>query len=111
MTSKQRLRGRRRISAVRRSGVVVRCEGVRIRAVGSAELPGRAAIAVVQSRDAVSRNRARRRTKAALRRVLDEHAVDVVVSVPVTVASLPFSDVEAVVQRAVRTAAAAVTQR
>ena len=66
MNPRHRLPGRRRIAAVRESGSEARSGAVRVRALPGESAVTRVAFAVPGATGAVSRNRARRRLRAAI---------------------------------------------
>jgi ribonuclease P protein component len=91
MNQRHRLPGRRRIAAVRETGSEARSGVVRVRALPGATSVSRVAFAVPGATGAVSRNRARRRLRAAIAPVLMEHpGLDMVVSLPGRATEMPF---------------------
>ncbi|MBV8300819.1 MAG: ribonuclease P protein component [Candidatus Dormibacteraeota bacterium] len=108
MSSRHRLGGRRRIARIREHGVVVREDGVRARVQAGASDVSRVAVGVTRAASAVERNRARRRTRAALATVLPEVSLDAVLSVPREAATMPFEDLRTVLSACMLRAARAV---
>ena len=91
MNPRHRLPGRRRIAAVRESGREARSGAVRIRALPGETAVSRVAFAVPGATGAVTRNRARRRLRAAIAPVLIEHpGLDMVVSLHGRATEVPF---------------------
>ncbi|HEX4862582.1 MAG TPA: ribonuclease P protein component [Acidimicrobiales bacterium] len=91
MNRRHRLPGRRRIAAVRETGSEARSGAVRVHALRGDSAVSRVAFAVPGATGAVSRNRARRRLRAAIAPVLIEHpGFDVVVSLPGRATEMPF---------------------
>jgi ribonuclease P protein component len=91
MNRRHRLPGRRRIAAVRQTGSEARSGAVRVRVLEGETTASRAAFAVPGAAGAVGRNRARRRLRAAMAPVLEDHpGLDVVVSLPGRAAEMPF---------------------
>src|SRR6202035_5572873 len=83
MNPRHRLPGRRRIAAVQESGNEARSSAVRVRALPGESAVSRVAFAVPGASGAVSRNRARRRLRAAITPVLLDHpGLDMVGSLP-----------------------------
>ena len=92
MNPRHRLSGRRRIAAVREGGSEARSGGVRVRALPGESAVSRVAFAVPGASGAVTRNRARRRLRAAISPVLMEHpGLDMVVSLPGRATEMPFA--------------------
>jgi ribonuclease P protein component len=86
---RHRLRGRRRFAAVRAGGVEVRSGGVRVRALANSLDVSRAGFSIVQARQAVVRNRVRRRLRAVVAPLLaGTPGVDVVVTAPAGLAAV-----------------------
>jgi len=76
---------------VRESGSEARSGAVRVRALPGESAVTRVAFAVPGATGAVSRNRARRRLRAAIAPILVEHpGFDVVVSLPGRATEMPF---------------------
>src|SRR5487761_591969 len=91
MNRRHRLPGRRRIAAVRETGSEARSGAVRVRALPGESAVSRVAFAVPGATGAVSRNRARRRLRAAIAPILMEHpGLDLVVSLPGRATETPF---------------------
>jgi ribonuclease P protein component len=96
MNQRHRLPGRRRIAAVRETGSEARAGVIRVRALPGAAAVSRVAFAVPGATGAVSRNRARRRLRAAIAPVLVEHpGLDMVVSLPGRATEMPFLQLRA----------------
>jgi len=91
MNPRHRLPGRRRIAAVQEGGSEARSSAVRVRALPGESAVSRVAFAVPGASGAVSRNRARRRLRAAITPVLLDHpGLDMVVSLPGRATEMPF---------------------
>jgi len=106
MNPRHRLPGRRRIAAVRESGSEARSGAVRIRALHGESAHSRVAFAVPGASGVVSRNRARRRLRAAIAPVLVEHpGLDMVVSLPGRATEMPFESLRRALTAALVTAA------
>ncbi len=91
MNPRHRLPGRRRIAAVRDSGSEARSGAVRVRALPGESAVSRVAFAIPGAAGAVSRNRARRRLRAAIGPILAEHpGLDLVVSLPGRATEMKF---------------------
>jgi ribonuclease P protein component len=91
MNRRHRLPGRRRIAAVSQTGSEARSGAVRIRALPGEAAASRVAFAVPGADGAVGRNRARRRLRAAIAPVLEQHpGLDMVVSLPGRASEMPF---------------------
>jgi ribonuclease P protein component len=106
MNPRHRLSGRRRIAAVRESGGETRSGAVRIRAITGQAAVSRVAFAVPGATGAVSRNRARRRLRAAIAPILFEHpGLDMVVSLPGRATEMPFLTLRAALSAALTSAA------
>ena len=107
MNPRHRLPGRRRIAAVRESGSEARSGAVRIRALAGESPVSRVAFAVPGATGAVSRNRARRRLRAAIAPILVEHpGLDMVVSLPGRATEMPFLSLRSALSAALASAAA-----
>ena len=107
MNPRHRLSGRRRIAAVRESGSEARSGAVRIRALAGESPVSRVAFAVPGATGAVSRNRARRRLRAAIAPILVEHpGLDMVVSLPGRATEMPFLSLRSALSAALASAAA-----
>ena len=112
MNPRHRLPGRRRIAAVRESGSEARSGAVRIRALPGESAVARVAFAVPGATGAVSRNRARRRLRAAIAPVLVDHpGLDMVVSLPGRATEMPFVSLRAALSSAMSTASRSVQLR
>jgi ribonuclease P protein component len=105
MNRRHRLPGRRRIAAVRETGNEARSGAVRLRALPGESAVTRVAFAVPGANGAVSRNRARRRLRAAIAPVLMEHpGLDVVVSLPGRATEMPFLSLQTALAAALTSA-------
>jgi len=105
MNQRHRLPGRRRIAAVRESGCEARSGVLRVRALPGESAFSRVAFAVPGATGAVSRNRARRRLRAAIAPVLVEHpGLDMVVSLPGRATEMPFLSLRAALTSALSSA-------
>jgi ribonuclease P protein component len=81
---------------VRETGSEARSGAVRVRALAGETSVSRVAFAVPGATGAVSRNRARRRLRAAIAPVLVEHpGLDMVVSLPGRATEMPFLSLRA----------------
>ena len=81
---------------MRETGSEARSGAIRIRALPGAVAVSRVAFAVPGAAGAVSRNRARRRLRAAIAPVLLEHpGLDMVVSLPGRATEMPFLSLRA----------------
>ena len=93
MNRGRRLRGRARFAAVRSAGAEARHGVIRVRALGTGRPLSRAGFAVPGAPSAVTRNRLRRRLRAAITPLLAGHpGFDIVVSAPVTAPETAFAD-------------------
>jgi ribonuclease P protein component len=105
MNPRHRLPGRRRIAAVRESGSDARSGAVRVRALPGESAVSRVAFAVPGATGAVSRNRARRRLRAAIAPILVEHpGLDMVVSLPGRATEMPFLTLQSALSTALSAA-------
>lgn len=105
MNRRNRLRGRGRFAAVRRSEAAARKGPIGARALCNGLTPARAGFAVAQARTAVQRNRARRRLRAALLPMLDDlRGADIVMSAPAAIDLMPFAQLQQDVTEAARRA-------
>ena len=105
MNRRHRLPGRRRIAAVRETGNEARSGAVRIRVLPGESAVSRVAFAVPGAAGAVSRNRARRRLRAAITPVLMEHpGLDMVVSLPGRATEMPFASLRTALVAALQAA-------
>jgi ribonuclease P protein component len=112
MNPRHRLPGRRRIAAVRESGSEARSGAVRVRVMPGESAVSRVAFAVPGATGAVSRNRARRRLRAAIAPVLVEHpGFDMVVSLPGRATEMPFASLRASLAAALTSASRTAQQR
>jgi ribonuclease P protein component len=112
MNRRHRLPGRRRIAAVSQTGNEARSGAVRIRALRGDSAVSRVAFALPGANGAVGRNRARRRLRAAIAPVLEQHpGIDVVVSLPGRASETPFLVLRAALDAAMAAAAHSVTLR
>jgi len=90
---------------VRETGSEARSGAVRVRALPGETAVSRVAFAVPGATGAVSRNRARRRLRAAITPVLEEHpGLDLVVSLPGRATEMPFMSLRASLSAALGTA-------
>src|SRR6202035_4534934 len=106
MNPRHRLPGRRRIAAVQEGGSEARSSAVRVRALPGESAVTRVAFAVPGATGAVSRNRARRRLRAAIAPILVEHpGLDVVVSLPGRATEMPFLTLRSALSTALAAAA------
>ncbi|MFZ0129763.1 MAG: ribonuclease P protein component [Candidatus Dormiibacterota bacterium] len=111
MNPRHRLAGRRRIAAVREFGSDARSGAVRIRALPGESHVSRVAFAVPGASGAVSRNRARRRLRAAITPILVEHAgLDMVVSLHGRATEMPFLSLRSALSTAMTAAATSSRQ-
>ena|SRR5579864_5193225 len=102
MNGRHRLPGRRRIAAVRAAGSEARSGPVRVRAMPGETAVSRVAFAVPGAGGAVSRNRARRRLRAAIAPVLVAHpGLDLLVSLPGSASEMPFAGLRAALSEAI----------
>jgi ribonuclease P protein component len=105
MNRRHRLPGRRRIAAVREGGSDARSGAVRVCALRGEMAVSRVAFAVPGATGAVSRNRARRRLRAAIAPVLLEHpGLDMVVSLPGRASEMPFASLRTALAAALTSA-------
>jgi ribonuclease P protein component len=112
MNQRHRLPGRRRIAAVREGGSEARSGAIRVRALHGDSAVSRVAFAVPGAVGAVSRNRARRRLRAAIAPVLMEHpGLDMIVSLPGRAAEMPFASLRDALASALSAASQAAQQR
>ncbi|MFZ0180213.1 MAG: ribonuclease P protein component [Candidatus Dormiibacterota bacterium] len=112
MNRRHRLPGRRRIAAVRETGSEARSGGVRVRALPGESAASRVAFAVPGATGAVSRNRARRRLRAAIAPVLIVHpGLDVVVSLPGRATEMPFLNLRTALAAALASASRSIQPR
>ncbi|MHB8718970.1 MAG: ribonuclease P protein component [Candidatus Dormibacteria bacterium] len=96
MTSRHRLRGRRRFRDLRASGVRVACGDVRLTALSNGGVQARVGFALPGQRSAVERNLLRRRLREAMRPLLAGLAGhDVLVSLPASAAATPYARLSA----------------
>jgi ribonuclease P protein component len=97
---------------VRETGIEARFGVIRVRALEGATAFSRVAFAVPGATGAVSRNRARRRLRAAIAPVLLEHpGLDMVVSLPGRATEMPFLSLREGLATAMATAARSSQQR
>jgi ribonuclease P protein component len=112
MNPRHRLPGRRRIAAVQERGSEARSSGIRVRALSGESAMSRVAFAVPGATGAVSRNRARRRLRAAIAPVLLDHpGLDVVVSLPGSATEMPFLSLQTALASALASASRSIHQR
>lgn len=92
---------------MRESGSEARSGAVRLRALPGESTVSRVAFAVPGATGAVSRNRARRRLRAAIGPMLAEQpSLDMVVSLPGRATEMPFSSLRSALSAALASAAA-----
>jgi ribonuclease P protein component len=112
MNPRHRLPGRRRIAAVQESGSEARSSAVRVRALAGESAVSRVAFAVPGATGAVSRNRARRRLRAAISPVLLDHpGLDMVVSLPGRATEMPFLSLQTALDAALAAASRSIHER
>jgi ribonuclease P protein component len=97
---------------VQESGSEARSSAVRVRALAGESVVSRVAFAVPGATGAVSRNRARRRLRAAISPVLLDHpGLDMVVSLPGRATEMPFLSLQTALDAALAAASRSIHER